>query len=183
MKTGTGTSGPCSLPPLYPEHCTSTCFSEFAKDKECSTRKSPDSNPSHSPRVGVGDVDRVCCCKLVTCPALCRLDIWSLPCHLGRMATQGQSMFCFLQRNCALSQRSDEALTIKMCICSAFLSPSVPPCGLYQATLLNSKGQRSHNHVRAGSFLPAQRDLGVWDSHCSEPRLAGWPSAQGACVL
>lgn len=111
-----GLSGPCPPLLLHPEYCRPTRFSEFAKDKESSTRNSPGSNPSPSPRVGVGDVDGVCCCKLVTCPTLCPLEVCSLPRPLGTTAAEGQTVLCLLRGKRALSQPSEEALTVQTCV-------------------------------------------------------------------
>lgn len=77
---------------------------------------------------------------------------------------------------CCFSPLCDKAFSKKkVYLCSAFLAPpSGPLCGLWQATLLNSENQKNRNRV--ASFFPAQHNLGIWGSPCSEPRLTGHQS-------
>lgn len=138
MEKGDGVSKPRSLPLLHSEYYTPTCLSEFAKDKENLTMNSPHSHPSHSPRVGVGNVEKVCCCKLGTCSTLGPFVVWSCLHCLEKMAAQGQSV-CV-----AFLHYVMKPCPIYIFICSAF-PPSASLCGLQQATLLNAGNQKNHS--------------------------------------
>lgn len=116
------------LPLLHSEYDPPTCLSEFAKDKESLTRNSPHSHPSLSPTVGVGNVEKVCCCKLGTCSTLGTLVVWSRPHCLEKMATQGQSVcVSFLHYVMKLSPK-------KKSISLLFLSSSSFRASLWSST-------------------------------------------------